>query len=100
MLPTPWRRLWLSSAALMGVLRLRKRAMKSSIGMVRGSLPGPAYFVSALAEATTERRPKRRGFTERGFRPLLRAGMAGGWGGLGGSGGGVRGRAGVARAMM
>ena len=30
----------------MGVLRLRKRAMKSSSGMVRGSAPGPSYFVS------------------------------------------------------
>src|SRR6266851_1494477 len=86
MLPTPWRRLWLSSAALMGVLRLRKRAMKSSIGMVRGSWPGPAYFVSALAEATTERRPKRRASTKRSSRPLLRVRMAWVWGGMGVSG--------------
>src|SRR5260370_38694196 len=93
MLPTPWRSDWLRSAALMGVLRLRKRAMKSSSGIVRGSAPGPSYLVSG---ATTDRRPERRGAVEGGALALFGGGLGGVRGGAGEWRGGRRRGAAVA----
>src|SRR6266851_339970 len=57
--------------------------MKSSSGIVRGSAPGPSYFVSG---ATTDRRPKRRASMKRSSLPLLRVRMAWLCGGIGVSG--------------